>query len=74
MNESRPIKHLVLRLFSMSILLFEPAIARGAEVIKLSDFYKLPAGAYGMEFSDSLRAANGRVRTITGYMVAMPVE
>ncbi len=69
MSESGAIKPVVLLALSIFALIFEPAVAHGAEMLELADFYKRPAGMYGMEMSESLRAADRQVRTITGYMV-----
>ncbi len=38
--------------------------------ITFADFYRQPIGARGLETSDTLRRAEGRLVTLTGYIVA----
>ena len=41
-----------------------------AQRIAFADFYRQPIGARGLEISDTLRRAEGRLVTLTGYIVA----
>jgi hypothetical protein len=41
-----------------------------AQRIAFADFYRQPIGARGLETSDTLRRAEGRLVTLTGYIVA----
>ena len=62
-------KRIQLIVSSILLLLSVAATAQNIEPIDFSSFFKLPAGAQGMEMSDALKAADGKIRTITGYMV-----
>jgi hypothetical protein len=54
---------------SIVILLSSAVTAQNPDILDFSHFYKRPAGAQGMEMSAALIAADGKIRTITGYMV-----
>lgn len=56
---------------SMAPLLSVAVTAQNIETLDFSSFFKLPAGAQGMEMSDALKAADGKIRTITGCMVQL---
>jgi hypothetical protein len=58
---------------ALGICLGSPAVmamdAGEAAPLQFSEFFKMPLGPAGLEISDTLRKANGRMVRMTGYMV-----
>lgn len=46
-----------------------PAPTGAATELRFRDFFRMPMGPRGLEISDTLRRADGKTVTLTGYMV-----
>jgi hypothetical protein len=61
---------LVLLTLLASAVSAQDTLAESVQDLKFSSFFRQPIGPRGLELSDSLRAADGRVVRLVGYMVS----